>query len=449
MQRVFVLDKQKQPLMPCHPARARMLLRQGNAAVFRRFPFTIILKDRSKGDVQPADIRLDPGSKETGVAVVVRGKNADRCVWGANIAHRGYQIKEALDLRRALRRGRRNRQTRYRQPRFLNRTRAKDWLPPSIQSRVHNVETWTKRLVRLTPANAAQVETVRFDTQLLENANISGADYQRGTLFGYELREYLLERHQHTCAYCGGLTKDPILEIEHLQPRSKGGSDRVGNLVIACRTCNEDKNNHLPASWQTQCAEKRDKLSQTRAKNMARILDGYRPSLRDAAAVNASRYAIGAVVKDIFNDVTFWSGGRTKKNRTAQQYRKDHWLDAACIGERGDNVIIEPSRILRIEAKGHGSRQMCRMDRYGFPRTSAKGARSVKGFKTGDMIKAVVLTGKKAGAHTGRVAVRSSGSFNIKTANQVLQGIGYKYCQTLHRNDGYNYNIGGGVYSPT
>lgn len=194
-----------------------------------------------------------------------------------------------------------------------------------------------------------------------------------------------------------------MLEIEHVEPKSGGGSNRIGNLVIACHACNTDKNNHAPATWMAHCAAKGDKLNKARAANMQRILAGYRPSLRDAAAVNATRYAVGRVIKAIIDDVTFWSGGRTKKNRVSQGYEKDHWLDAACVGERGDCVLIEPKLPLLIEAKGHGSRQMCRMDRYGFPRTSAKGARSVNGFKTGDTVKAIVPTGKKAGTHTGRV----------------------------------------------
>jgi hypothetical protein len=81
------------------------------------------------------------------------------------------------------------------------------------------------------------------------------------------------------------------------------------------------------------------------------------------------------------------------------------------------------------------------MDRYGFPRTSAKRFKRVKGFQTGDMVKAVVPTGKKAGVYIGRVAVRTSGSFNIKTEKGTVQGISYKYCRLLQRRDGYQYSF--------
>ncbi len=105
MQRVFVLDNQKQPLMPCHPARARQLLDRGKAAVFRRVPFTLILKERTGGDVQPVEARVDPGSRTTGLALVARYPRGDQVVWAANLSHRGQTIKRNLDSRRAIRRG--------------------------------------------------------------------------------------------------------------------------------------------------------------------------------------------------------------------------------------------------------------------------------------------------------------------------------------------------------
>ena len=180
--RVFVLDSNKQPLMPCKPARARLLLDKGMAAVYRRQPFTIILKERKGGDVQPMTLKLDPGSKMTGVALTAEFKQGTVCVFGSHIEHRGYQIKDALESRRAIRRGRRSRKTRYREARLLNRTRPTGWLPPSLMSRVHNVETWVKRYMRFAPIISADIETVRFDMQLTSNPGIKGVEYQRGKL---------------------------------------------------------------------------------------------------------------------------------------------------------------------------------------------------------------------------------------------------------------------------
>jgi 5-methylcytosine-specific restriction endonuclease McrA len=201
MSKVFVLDTQMRPLDPVHPGHARLLLKQGRAAVYRRYPFTIILKIVGKWSVQePLRIKLDPGSKTTGIALInaVTGE----VVWAAELSHRGHQIKRNLEKRRALRRSRRQRKTRYRAPRFQNRQRRKGVLPPSLESRVCNVLTWVRRLRHLCPVEAISQELVRFDTQALEHPDIEGVEYQQGTLAGYEVREYVLLKWQHQCAYC-------------------------------------------------------------------------------------------------------------------------------------------------------------------------------------------------------------------------------------------------------
>jgi len=427
MQRVFVLDNQKQPLSPCSPARARMLLRHGKAAVYRRYPFTIILKNRTGGDVQSVELKLDPGSKTTGVALVADHHSGKVALWCGELHHRGAAIKKAVDNRRAIRRSRRSRKTRYRAPRFDNRTRPKGWLPPSLQSRVNNVLTIAKRLQHLCPITTVAVETVRFDLQKHENPEITGVEYQQGTLFGYEVREYLLEKWQRCCAYCGA--EKVSLQIEHVVPRSKGGSNRISNLTLSCRDCNERKGNRPVQEFLSG-----------RPAQLKKILGQLKRPLNDAAAVNATRYAIGNVLKTTGLPVSFWSGGRTKYNRTGQHYPKSHWIDAACVGESGEAVQLNPKQQpLSIKATGRGSRQMCSMDKYGFPRTNAKGARTVKGFRTGDLVTATVPSGKKAGTHIGRVAVRTSGRFNITTAAGTAQGISHKYCRRLHQADGYTY----------
>jgi 5-methylcytosine-specific restriction endonuclease McrA len=404
-----------------------MLLRHGKAAVYRRYPFTIILKHRTGGDMQPVELKLDPGSKTTGVALVADHQGGKVALWCGELHHRGAAIKKALDSRRAIRRSRRSRKTRCRAPRFNNRTRKAGWLPPSLQSRVDNVLTLAKRLQRVCPVTGIAVETVRFDLQKVENPGIAGTAYQQGTLFGYEIREYLLEKWQRCCAYCG--TENVPLEIEHVVPKSRGGSNRISNLTLSCRDCNEKKGNR---PIQDFLADRPERLK--------KILAGLRRPLHDAAAVNATRYAIGNTLKTLKLSVSFWSGGRTKYNRTGQHYPKAHWIDAACVGETGESVRLDPEQQpLSIKATGHGSRQMCRMNRHGFPRTSAKGARIVKSYRTGDMVRATVPTGKKAGIHLGQVAVRTSGSFNIATAAGTVQGISYRHCRIVQMADGYNY----------
>jgi len=289
------------------------------------------------------------------------------------------------------------------------------------------VLTWGRRLQQAVPLVSVAVETVRFDMQLIGNPEISGVEYQQGTLAGYELREYLLEKWNRTCAYCG--KTDVPLHIEHIDPRANGGTNRPSNLTLACEPCNTAKGTQDIRSFLADQPER-----------LRKILAQVRRPLRDAAAINATRYATGNALKLLGLPVTFWSGGRTKANRLRQNYPKDHWIDAVCVGETGERVHIpEGVRPATIEANGRGSRQMCRPDKYGFPRTKAKGARRVKGFATGDIVKAVVTTGKKAGTYVGRVAVRTRGTFNIKTEVTTVQGIGWKHCQLVHRADGYSY----------
>jgi hypothetical protein len=197
----------------------------------------------------------------------------------------------------------------------------------------------------------------------------------------------------------------------------------VSNLTVACEDCNQSKNNLTAAEFGHPNIQKQ----------------ALRP-LKDATAVNATRYAIGAALKTLGLPISFWSGGRTKFNRTQQGYPKAHWIDAACVGESGNQVKFDlRMQVWQVKATGHGSRQMCRMDRFGFPRTAAKAAREVKGFRTGDMVQSVVPSGKKAGTHIGKVAVRASGSFNVSTTVGVVQGISHKHCSVLHRADGYLY----------
>lgn len=419
-QRVFVLDKNGKPLMPCHPARARELLKKGRAKVYRHYPFTIIILDREGGEVQETQIKIDPGANTTGIAIVANCKRGLRCIWAADLTHRGWQIRDKLLSRRQLRRGRRSRKARYRQPRFLNRPKPKGWLPPSLQSRVDNITTWVAKLQRFVPATHLAMELVRFDTQKLQNPEISGIEYQQGKLLGYEVREYLLEKWGRKCAYCG--ISDLPLEVEHIMPKSRGGSNRVSNLTLACTRCNQEKGAQTASEF-----------------GFPNVQAQAKKTLRDAAAVNATRWALFERLKAIGLPLEVGTGGRTKLNRISQGYPKTHWLDAVCVGENGTDVFVQNIIPLHIIAAGRGSRQMCRMDKFGFPRTKPKRFKRVHGFQTGDMVKAIVTKGKKAGTYVGRVAVRASGSFNITTRNGTVQGISWRYCQLLHRTDGYLY----------
>lgn len=415
--------------MPCSVFRARELLSKNKAAVFKIYPFSIILKDRIEGDIQELEVKIDPGSKTTGIALVGNFQKGRTVIWAANLQHRGNIIHLALIARKALRRGRRSRKTRYRAPRFDNRTRKADWLSPSLQSRVDNIYSLIKRLSKLVSISSIAIETVRFDSQKLQNPEISNVEYQQGELFGYEIREYLLEKWGRKCAYCG--LENTRLEIDHIIPRSKGGSNRISNLIIACQNCNIKKANTTIQDFLIK-----DSALQFK------ILSKSKSPLKDSAAVNAARLAIGRSLRAFEVPITFWSGGRTKFNRFKQNLKKDHWIDAACVGQTGELVLIDRSMIpLTIKTTGRGCRQFCRMDKYGFPRTSAKSQKSIYGFKTGDLIKAIVPKGKKRGTYLGRAKVRLSGNFCIDTSTGKVDGISHRYCQNIQYSDGFIYFI--------
>jgi 5-methylcytosine-specific restriction endonuclease McrA len=344
MSKVFVLDTRYRPLDPIHSAQARQLLRNGKAAVFRRFPFTIILKESHlDSPVTPLRLKLDPGAKTTGIALVndVTGE----VVFTAELKHRGFAIREALTSRKQLRRGRRARKTRYRAPRFLNRTRPKGWLAPSLQSRVDNIKTWVEKLRKLAQIEAISQELVRFDMQLMRNPDIQGKEYQQGTLAGYETREYLLEKWSRQCAYCG--VKDVPFQVEHIHPRTKGGSNSISNLTLSCEKCNIKKG--------TKDIE--EFLKKEPAK-LSKILAQSKKPLADAAAVNTTRFALLEVLKVTELPVEKGSGGLTKFNRNQQNLRKTHWLDAACVGKSTPILNIKGVKPLLITANGHGTRQM-------------------------------------------------------------------------------------------
>ena len=423
MSKVFVLDTNRQPLSPCHAARARQLLHQGKASVYRQYPFTIILKrEISKPDTQSLRLKIDPGSKTTGLAIV--NDSTGEISWAAHLRHRGSKIKASLDTRRAIRRSRRSRKTRYRKPRFANRRRPDRWLPPSLMSRIYNIETWVVRLQKLCPVTAISMELARFDTQAMENPEISGVEYQQGELFGYEVRECLLEKFSRKCAYCG--VKNVPLEVEHIIPRSRGGSNRVSNLTIACMDCNQKKGNKTSKEFGHPGV-------QAQAKE----------PLKDVAAVNATRWELCRRLQEGGLTVEVGTGGRTKYNRTQRGLPKTHWLDAACVGESTpEKLLVKGVHPLFIVATGRGSAQMCRIDRFGFPRSKAKGRKRIWGFQTGDIVKVIITKGKRVGTHTGRIAVRARGSFDLKTVRGQVQGINYRYCHLLHRADGYNYFTG-------
>ncbi len=407
--------------MPCSERRARRLLTKKRARIHSMYPFVIRLVDRTVQNsvLQPVRIKIDPGSINTGVAIVREDGEKQTVLSLMEIRHRGRAISEALTARSGMRRRRRS-NLRYRAPRFNNRCKRAGWLAPSLQHRVNTTVNWTEHLTNCFPITTITCETVRFDTQKLINPEIDGVEYQQGTLFGYEIREYLLEKWGRKCAYCGA--KDVQLQIDHIEPRSRGGSNRIDNLTLACSSCNLKKGSLS--------------LEQFAPKKTLAIRKATR--FRDAAAVNSTRTALMLRLKEFPLTFESGTGGQTKYNRSRLQVPKTHALDAACTGTFSE-LLAWQKPIQQINCTGRGSYQRTRLDRFGFPRGFLTKQKQVHGFQTGDRVSATVTKGKKTGQYTGRVAVRASGRFNIQTKTGVVQGIGWKNCRLIQRSDGYHY----------
>jgi 5-methylcytosine-specific restriction endonuclease McrA len=383
---VLVLDANKNPLIPCKPSLAKKLLKAQKAAVYRRFPFTLILKKECTVNQQKLEIKLDPGSQTTGISLVLN----DALIWCAELNHRGSLIKQKLESRRQYRRLRRSR-LRYRKPRFDNRQRAKEWLAPSLEHRVLTTMTIVRRLIKFAP---------------------------KGELLDYEIREYLLEKWERKCTYCS--QKDIPLQIEHIVPKSKNGSNRLSNLCLACEKCNRRKGVKS--------------IEQFLAKNpslLKSILVQAKKPLHDAAAINATRWKLFNTLKETGLTILTGTGGQTKFNRSQFGLEKNHFYDAACVGKM-DKLEIFANQPLIIICKGQGGRQKAALNKYGYP-IRYNPLKPIKGWQSGDL--AVDLEG-----NLGRVNPRSqSNSFNFTIFGQKAKSIHVNKLRRVHQKDGYSY----------
>ncbi|MHA2496587.1 MAG: RNA-guided endonuclease IscB, partial [Candidatus Hodarchaeales archaeon] len=233
---VMVLNMREQPLMPTTPQKARKLLKQQKGKVVQRLPFIIQLLYATGENTQDVELGLDPGYSQSGFSAITAQKE----LIAGEVQFR-KDVSKKLTERRMYRQTRRANKTRYRPPRFDNRRRAKSWLAPSIQHKLDSHLRLVEILQTMLPITRITVELGTFDPQKLQNPEIKGVEYQQGELAGYEVREYLLHKWARTCAYCG--KRNIPLEIEHIIPKSRGGSNRVSNLTLSCRPCNQKKGN--------------------------------------------------------------------------------------------------------------------------------------------------------------------------------------------------------------
>ena len=238
------------PLMPCTQKKARILLKEGKAVIYKYDPFTIQLTYATGETKQDCHIGIDTGSKHIGMAITSENK----VLFKGEIELR-QDVKSNIDTKHIYRRSRRNRKTRYRQPRFLNRKRSDKWLPPSLQNRVDHTFHWIDTFCSLVSDPILHIEVGKFDTAKMINPEINGVDYQHGQTYGFfEERYFVFARDNYTCQCCGK-SKDKILQTHHIIYRSNGGTDRVDNLITVCTDCHTSKNHQkggILYKWQEQ-----------------------------------------------------------------------------------------------------------------------------------------------------------------------------------------------------
>ncbi|MFD8304336.1 RNA-guided endonuclease IscB [Streptomyces sp. NPDC059690] len=439
--RVFVLSKDGRPLMSCHPARARELLRRGRAVVARQVPFTVRLKDRALTDseIEGVQLRIDPGAQGTGL-VLTDEKNVPgaggatvtvrRGLISVELRHRGDQIRRCMQQRAGYRRRRRSANCRCRAPRSNNRGRRAGWLPPSLRHRVGTALSQAARLCRYAPVTEIHLESGPFNTHAMgAGKGLYGTQYARGPLAGTTVRSYLHARWNGSCAYCG--TTGVPLNIEHLRPRSRGGSNRISNLVLACVPCNRAKGSRPVEVF---LADDPGRLE--------RIVEQTRASLRGAAAMNATQHRLTAGLQALGKPVYTWPGALTKANRDVTGLGKTHTLDALSVGpfghESGDAIVRVPESVLVVEATGRGSYARTTPDRFGFPRLRRARAKRHFGYVTGDLVRAVMPSGRWKGTWSGRISVRARGQHSLATPGGRID-VCHGNLRLLQRGDGYAY----------
>ena len=309
---VYVLNINKEPLMPCTKAKARKLLKENKAKIVNYTPFTIQLTFECENKTQDITLGVDAGSKMIGLSATTTEKE----LFSSEVELRN-DIVDKLSTRRQNRRTRRNR-LRYRKSRFLNRVsrKKKGWLAPSIEHKINTHLKVIENVHKILPITKIIVETASFDIQKIKNPNISGTEYQQGEMEGWNVREYILFRDNHTCQHCKGKSKDKVLNVHHIESRKIGGN-APNNLITLCRTCHKDYH---------------------AGKINLKIKRGQ--SFKDATFMGVMRWTFYNRLKEIYSDVNMTFGYITKNTRITNGLEKSHRVDARCIS---GNPLAKPS----------------------------------------------------------------------------------------------------------
>lgn len=409
MQYVYVLNKHGEPLMPCSPAKARVLLKNNKARVTKRTPFTIQLLYGSAGYKQPITLGVDAGSKHVGFSATTETKE----LYCAELTPRN-DVVILLSTRRQYRRTRRSRTTRYRAPRFDNRVHSKHkgWLAPSVEVKIQEHITIIKRICKILPISLIRVETAEFDTQRLK-AMLKGkplpvgTDYQLGEMYDeYNVRQYVLRRDKYTCQCCGShpTSLNPVkLHVHHIESRKTGGNS-PDNLITLCSDCHKAIHEGTISLGDKKRGE----------------------PLRDAAFMGIMRKTlINRLRKELTIPVKETYGYITKMLREKNDIPKSHTNDARCISK---HPLATPCGVTYgIRAVRHHNRQIHKVQILkGGIRKKNQAPYKVKGYRLWDK---VLFDGNECFI-TGR---RSSGYFALKKLDgtKVTNSAHYRFLSLL------------------
>ena len=333
---VYVLNINGQPLMPTNRhGKVKCLLKQGKAKVIRRCPFTIKLLYQSTAYTQNLTLGVDTGSGIIGTAV---SKDNGNIVYMSETIVRN-DITDKMTQRAKYRRNRRNRKTRYRKTRWLNRKNSikTDRFSPTMQSKLHSHVKEIEYIKSILPVTTMVLETGQFDTHLMKNPSLANPNvkhwgYQKGANYGFEnTKAMVLNRDNYTCQCCKGKHKDSKLEVHHIVFRSQGGSDEESNLITLCHTCNKDLHS---------------------GKINPKLKGKVKGTLKYATQMNSIRKQLFRVYPDAIE--TF--GYVTKANRLALGIDKKHYYDACTIATQG-NIFIVKSNLYKKKCVSDGDFQ--------------------------------------------------------------------------------------------
>ena len=328
---VYIQNTDGHPLMPTRRhGKIRRLLKTGKAIIVRRCPFTIRLLYKTGDVTQDISLGVDAGSKHIGLSATTEIRE----LYAGEVELRS-DISKNLAARREFRRARRSRKARHRKPRFNNRVHSKHkgWLAPSVEAKIDTHIRVINDICSILPINSITIEVAAFDTQKMQNPEISGVEYQQGTLMGYVVREYLAGKFDHKCCYCGIPQGNGVkFEVEHLTPKVRGGSNRIINLGWSCHDCNEKKGD-------LTCEEF----------GHPEVRDKAESGMKHAAHMSIMRWKLYERLKAIYGDKLHLTyGSTTAYVRNKAGLGKTHAIDARCIS---GNPNAEPSDCVYYQKK--------------------------------------------------------------------------------------------------